>query len=173
MRKSNAAAVNEQRKMFLGIISTLVFAILMGSFIVYFYESEPNLKGQILFRFGDKLEDSAVSAHWQWQAEGRPERILLVHYNSEGKETDRRPVVMGVTGWPGVKHTDDGCRKLWQRVLNKPMEVDGFRVRGDFYEGDTDTESGEPVNAYCRFGLSSGDYFDYAIYRGDVTYEDE
>lgn len=171
MKKSYDETVSAQRRMYISIISTLVFAILMGAFIVYFYEGEPNLKGQILFQRGDQLEDAAITSHWQWQAEGRPQRIILVHYNSNGKETDRSPVLMNQAGWPEVKPSSEGCQKLWQMLLHQPMEVDGFRVRGEYEPGDDDEKQGS--SAYCRFSLSSGDYFDYAINRGDVTFEDD
>ena len=171
MRKSIETAEGEQRKMYIGIVSTLVFAILMATFIIYFYESEPNLKGQILHQRGEALEDAAITSHWQWQAEGRPQRIILVHYNSDGKETDRSPVAMNLAGWPEVNASSEGCQRVWQMLLHQPMEVDGFRVRGEFY--DESQGEGRADNSYCRFSLSSGDYFDYAIFRGDVIYDDE
>lgn len=168
--KTQKKANEEQRKLFIGIVSTLVFAVLMGTLIIYFYEEEPNLKKKILEQIGKKLEDSAISAHWQWRAEGNPEMIMLVHYNRAGKETDRRPVRMGLNGWPHVENTSEGCKKLWQMLLNQPMEVDGFRVLGEYFQADDD---GETLNsAFCRYRLSAGDYFDYAFNTGDVTYEE-
>ncbi|MBU3020636.1 hypothetical protein [Aestuariibacter sp. A3R04] len=168
--KTQNSANEEQRKQYIGIVSIIVFALLMGMLIVHLYEEEPNLKKQLLGQFGKKLEDSAISAHWQWRAEGNPEMIMLVHYNLAGKETDRRPVRMGLNGWPKVERTSEGCKKLWQMLLNQPMEVDGFRVHGEYYRADH--EDDETDNAYCRYRLSAGDYFDYAVSTGDVTFKE-
>lgn len=168
--KNTHAAAKEQRNLYIGSVLTVLFALLMGSLIVYLYESEPNLKGQILKEFGVMFQDSAVSAHWQWDAENQPQMIMLVHYNDEGLEVDRRPVRMDYGGWPKVENDSAGCKKLWQMLLNQPMKVDGFLVRGEYYEGELVED--EPVNAYCRYRLSAGDYFDYAIYTGKVTFSE-
>lgn len=168
--KSQQTARNERRRVFIGIVFTLFFAVLMGSAIVYFYNPEPNVKGMLLKQYGDKLEDSAVTAHYQWDAEGRPEMIMLVHYNAQGKEVDRRPVRMAYGGWPKVEKTSEGCKKLWKMMLNQPLEIQGFLVRGAYYKGDLFGD--EENNAYCRFSLSGGDFFDYKINGGDVTYDE-
>lgn len=164
------AADNTLRRMFINISVVLIFASLMASLIIRFNHTEPDLQAQMLKQYGKEFEDSAINAHWQWQAEGRPEMIMLIHYDSNGRERDRRPVRMAHFGWPWVETTSDGCEKLWQMLLNVPMRADGFRVIGEFYRGDL--VNNEPLNAKCRYRLSSGLYFDYSIFRGNVTFDD-
>lgn len=146
----------------------LLFAASLGAVIAYFHDAEPNVSRTQLRALADKMHSSATHAHWQWQAEEQPPRIMLIHYNQAGKEVDRRPVAMARYGMPRVPAQRDGCDQLWQMLLNVPMQVDGFRVRGYFIRGPV--ENGEALDARCRFSTSTGDRFDYFIRRGTVEH---
>ncbi len=132
--------------------------------------ANPRFDPAIFRQLGKQMEQSAIKAHWQWQAEGRPDMIMLVHYDEKGRETGRRPVPITYTGWPKAGASEEGCRALWQMLLNVPMQVEGFNVFSDYYSGTR--QNSEPTNAQCQFRLSSGENFHYAIYTGDVTQED-
>lgn len=153
-------------KIFMNIVVVTVFGLLMAGAIIYLNESEPDFDAMLLEQYGRQIETSATNAHWQWQAQGRPEMIMLIHYDNQGKEIDRRPVRMSHIGVPWVETSSDGCDKLWRMLLNVPMRVDGFRVIGEYYRGEL--ENNEPVNSRCRFRLSRGPHFDYHIYSGKV-----
>ncbi len=167
MVTKNENAEHGLRKVYINIVVIVVFAVTMVSFIVYFNDSEPDIEARILAQLGKQIESSATNAHWQWQAEGRPEMIMLIHYDGSGKERDRRPVRMSHLGVPWVESSSNGCDKLWRMLLNVPMRVDGFRVFGEYYQGEL--VNNEPVNSRCRFRLSRGPYFDYQIYSGKVS----
>ncbi|MCU7554691.1 hypothetical protein OCL06_08780 [Alteromonas sp. ASW11-19] len=169
MVTKNERAEHGLRRLYINIAVIVVFALAMVSFIVYFNSAEPDVKARILAQYGKQVESSATNAHWKWQAEGRPEMIMLIHYDSQGKERDRRPVRMSHLGVPWVEASSQGCNKLWKMLLNVPMQVDGFRVIGEYYRGEL--VDNEPVNSRCRFRLSRGPYFDYHIYRGKVSLE--
>ena len=161
-------ADNSLKKIYMNIIVVLVFASLMGGFIVYFMRSEPNLHGEILEGFARQFQQSAQNAHWQWQAKGRPERIMLLHFNEQGSETDRRPVRMTHLGRPWAELTSSGCGKLWQTLLNVPAQIDGFRIIAEYYTPDDDNK--ESLGT-CRYRLSRGAYFDYDLDTGNVEFE--
>lgn len=171
MATNNELAAGRNRKLFINIMVVAVFVSLMMAFISYFYRSEPNFQDALLQQLGNRMQSGAVTAHWQWQAEGRPEMIMLVHYNKEGREIGRSPVRISYTGLPAVRPSSEGCEKLWASLLNQPMTLDGFQVKGEYYRGALLDK--DPVNSRCRFRLSRGTYFDYYIYRGEVVHEEE
>ncbi|NMH59946.1 hypothetical protein [Alteromonas ponticola] len=137
--------------------------------IIILNRPEPDLKANVLQQLAVKFERSAVSSYYQWEAENRPEMIMFVHYNAEGKETDRRPVRIARNGWPKVIPSSEGCEDLWRMLINVPMIIDGFKVFGEFFPGKL--EDDKIISARCRFRLSSGPYFDYHIDNGSVNFE--
>ncbi|GGW84060.1 hypothetical protein [Alteromonas halophila] len=169
MAKKGGEASTQSRRLIVNLAIVVIFASVMVGFISYFYQSEPNVQDRLLRSLGDKLESEVVRAHWQWQAQGRPETIMLVHYNDEGAEVGRSPVRFTMNGMPAVKPGSEGCQKLWSSLLSSPMRIDGFLVRAEYYRGTL--LDNDPVNARCRFRLSRGTHFDYFIYNGAVEHE--
>jgi hypothetical protein len=171
--KVNKNQVNESgfRKLYLNILVVLVFSSLMLTAIVMLYRSEPDIHSQLMKEFAAQLARSATNAHWQWQAEGKPAMIMLVHFDDQGNEVGRRPVKMAHFGWPAVAPSRAGCMQLWSQLINEANRLDGFRIIGDYYAASNEDEA--IPNARCRFKVSSGPYFDYAIYTGQVTNQGE
>ncbi|MEW9797910.1 hypothetical protein [Alteromonas sp. CYL-A6] len=147
-----------------------VFVAVMVTLIIQFNSSEPNINDALLKQMGQRFQSSATTAYWQWKAEGQPDMIMLVHYNNKGKEVARTPVRMTAPGIPLVTPTSDGCDDLWSALMSVPMDIDGFRIHGEFYGGSADAR--KPDDSYCRFRLSRGTYFDYYIYERRVEHED-
>ncbi|WP_088329527.1 hypothetical protein [Lacimicrobium sp. SS2-24] len=157
---------NRQMRLIMQVAVVLIFASLMATFIWYFEDGEENMQEITLNLLAEEMARSVVSARWQWEAEGRPPRILQVQYDREGNETDRRPIPMSHLGWPKVEPNAEGCDQLWKTVLNTPMQVGSFKVYGEFFDGVK--MSGKALDSMCRFRVSTGPYFDYRIYTGQV-----
>ncbi len=166
-RKANKSSLSQ---IMFNLFVVVVFAALMAGGIMYVYESEPDIEAEMMQNYARQFMSSATNAHWQWKAQGRPEMIMLVHYNINGKEVGRRPVRMAHFGWPKVEPSAESCLQLWEQLLNTTTRVDGFRVLADYYESDS-SES-EPLNTRCRYRVSTGPYFDYSIYTGKVIQSD-
>ena len=153
-----------------GLLSNIavitVFVGLMAAAIVYFYNSDPDVKDEMMRTLAQQFERSVTNAHWQWQAEGRPQIIMLVHYDFGGKETGRRPIRMAANGYPFVDDNSDSCESLWQGILNMPARLDNFRVVPEYYNDGVD-DNGQ-VQQRCRFRVSTGPYFDYYVNSGRV-----
>jgi uncharacterized membrane protein len=170
-------AENNQSKLMGNIVVVAVFLTAMASAITYFNNSEPSLKAQIMDTLAEQFKRNALSAHWQWQAEGRPRMIMLVQYeaasedsNDVVKERGRQPLRMAANGWPHVDNNSESCEALWQSILYVPAEVDGFRVIGEYFEDGVDN-NGDTVRR-CRFRVSTGTYFDYYVNSGRVIKND-
>lgn len=154
------------------VVNVLVIAIIIAGFAAIYMHverGEPNVTEKELMRVADKFQDSVTKAHFQWMAEGKPDIIILVQYDNNGHETDRRPVHMNKAGFPNVSESESGCGKLWQMLLNQPMKVDGFQIFGEYFSEPSDT-SGKLTN-WCRFRLSRGAHFDYLFAQGKVIKE--
>lgn len=165
----NAQDHNWSRRSLVNVLAVVIFTSLMAVAIGYFYQAQPNVREARLSALAQQFSASVTNAHWQWQAEGRPSLIMLVHYergmddNQQLVEKDRRPIRMASHGWPQVATTSEGCGKLWRMVLNLPLEINGFRVYAEYFKG----ENQRP--AKCRFRLSTGAYFEYNTQNGAVS----
>lgn len=169
----NEAAQESTGSFFGKIVVVMVFVILMASFVYYFNNSDEDLKYITMENLQQRFSQSVTNSHWQWQAEGRPRMIILVHYESRADdrgvpvEKDRRPIEMGLNGYPKTAPSGEGCAKLWQMVLNMPLEIEGFRVFAEYFADTNDADAID--DAKCRFRLSVGPRFDYQIANGQVS----
>lgn len=168
--KSNAASQDSIRRITINMLILGIFIVLMSSFLYYFSESEADVKKLEMGLLADSFADNVTNSRWQWIAEGKPERIILIQYtldeNQEAKEVDRRPIPMTHLGWPKAAPDQAGCQSLWKIVLDIPMEIKRFRVYAEYYDG-LDI-SGKVLDSRCKFRLSTGPEFEYLIYTGRV-----
>lgn len=104
------------------------------------------------------FREHVSSAHWKWRAGPGSSMIMLIHYDNNGKEVNRSPVKINVNGWPTGEFSAQGCKKIWDALLARPMQVDGFKVIPQLYD---ETTAEDQSNYWCRYSLSSGAYFDY------------
>jgi hypothetical protein len=170
--QKNQAAEERNRSVFINISVVVVFVSLMLGFIVYFEEGRPNLKLVTLQTVAESFSISVNNAHWQWQGDGRPAIVILSTFAPRLDdqhtlvETDKHPVFMNNEGWPKAEFTAKGCGQIWNMVLNIPLEIDGFRVIAEFYDGVK--LSGSNLDSRCRYRLSTGPYFEYKVFTGEV-----
>ena len=165
--KNDEVADYSSARVYINIVIVVVFLVLMAVCIAYFFRSEPNVNNRILEGFSRQFQQSSETAHWQWQAQGRPERIMLAHYDINGKEIARHPVKIGSQGKPWIDKTSNGCEKLWQSLLNEPTLISGFKVISEYFS----PEKGRKQElGFCRYRLSQGASFDYNLATGVVEF---
>ncbi|GAA0856542.1 hypothetical protein [Aliiglaciecola litoralis] len=159
--------------LFSKIAVLFVFVALMTSFVLYFNNSDPDVKYLAMENLQQRFSQSVTNSHWQWQAEGRPRMIVLVHYesqpggNASPVEKDRRPIQMGLNGYPVASASAEGCAKIWQMILNMPLEIKGFKVFAEYF---ADTDGTDAIDdAKCRYRLSVGPSFEYQLANGRVS----
>lgn len=165
----SAKQAQTSRRLIANLVVLLVFVGILGALIVYFNGAEPELKNNMLHQVSRRMQDSATQVRWQWQAEGRPNAIMLVYYNQQGAEVDRRPVRLTSGGLAQVDSNDEACERLWSALLNIPAQLDGFRVRSQFVQSKN-SENG--MGRICRYRISGGSYFDYNIATGTTEFRD-
>lgn len=157
---------SNNKTILINFIIIVLFFVLVATFAFYFNKNEPSVQKAALMTSADSFAVSVTNAHWQWRAEGNPERIMLVDYNRAGQETNRRPVTMSDLGWPRVEPGKDGCKGVWGMILDTPLQLDTFKVRAEFFDGINN--GGKILESKCRFSITAGAWFDYYIYTGRV-----
>ena len=171
--QKNQAAHERTRSIFLNFTVVVVFVSLMLGFIIYFADSTPNIRKAALVNMAEQFTSSVSNAHWQWQGEGRPAIVIMISYarklneQKELVETGRRPIFMSNDGWPKAEHSSKGCEQLWKMVLNIPMDVEGFKIYAEYFDGSE--LSANKVYSTCRYRLSTGPYFEYKVGTGQVS----
>ena len=170
--QKNQAAEERSRSVFINITVVLVFVSLMLGFILHFEQSRPDVRRITLEQLAKSFATSVTNAHWQWQSEGRPPIVILSTFAPRLDdelslvETNKRPVFMNERGWPKAEPTSQGCEQIWNMVLNTPLEIEGFKVFSEFYDGEKLTNNVQ--DSRCRYRLSSGPYFEYKVFSGEV-----
>jgi hypothetical protein len=165
--RRNEATDERERSLFSNLVVVVVFASLMLGFILYFNQSTPSIRKIVLQNIVTQFTKSTLNAHWQWQNEGRPSSILLIEYDEQGNEKGRHPLNMSHLGWPKLTPTSKGCADLWRDVLNAELEVEGFKMYAEFYDGVQTHDNA--LASFCRYRLSTGPYFEYKVYTGQVS----
>lgn len=162
--------MRHSRALFVGIIIALIFTAFMSTFVWYMSRSQSDVSKLAMRTAANTFSTSAINTHWKWRIEGSPQRVILIEYNRAGKETDRRPITMSNLGWPRVEPNTEGCQQQWLQMLGMPMELQGFKVEAQYYDGRLN--SGKILDSYCRYNIKSGSYFDYKIFTGRVSKSD-
>jgi hypothetical protein len=170
--KKDQAANEHNRSLFINVTVVVVFVSLMLGFILYLNEGSSNLRHLALKNLADQFSTSVSNSHWQWQGEGRPQIVMLITYanklgdNNTLIETDRKPIFMSHRGWPKAEPTSKGCSNIWNMMLNMPMNIDGFKVFAEYYDGLK--LSNNILDSVCRYRLSTGPFFEYKVFLGQV-----
>jgi len=170
--QKNQAADERSRSLFINITVVVVFVSLMLGFILYLNDGSTNLKRLALENLAEQFSTSVSNSHWQWQGEGRPQIVMLVTYaNKLGEnntliEKNRKPIFMSHLGWPKAEPSAEGCAEIWNMVLDTPMDIDGFKIFPEYYDGVK--LSNNALDSVCRYRLSTGPYFEYKVFSGQV-----
>jgi hypothetical protein len=168
----NQAANERNRSLFINITVVMVFVGLMVIFIEYLNDGSTHVRRVALENFAEQFSTSVSHSHWQWQGEGRPQIVMSITYaNTLGEnntlvETQSKPIFMSHLGWPKADPTSEGCADIWNMVLNIPMDINGFKVLAEYYDGLK--LSNNALDSVCRYRLSTGPYFEYKVFSGQV-----
>lgn len=170
--KRHQATNERSRSLFINITVIIVFISLVLGFLLYLTRGTTSIRRLALDNLAGQFSTSVSNVHWQWQSEGRPHIVMLVTYankfgdNTTLVETGKKPIFMSQLGWPKAEPTSKGCSDIWNMMLNMPMNIDGFKVFAEYYDGLK--LSNNELNSVCRYRLSTGSYFDYKVFLGQV-----
>jgi len=140
------------------VVILVLLAILMMSFIHYFFKQEDNLTNLTFNRLAQSFSAKVTTVHAQWFMDKQPNYVVLVLTN------ERQSVYVNHKGWVDTLETTNPCASIWQVVLMKPMVFMNSLVSAIEIK-PTDLAFGRK----CRFELPSGKYFEYSSANGKVS----
>ena len=170
---SNNTEVNSREKTLAeNVIIIALIAILMSSFLYYFFKQEKQLTQVGFDAVARSFSASIIGIRAQWFMDGQPKSFVL-------KENNRPSILIKVNknGWLDYSDEKNNCQRVWQNAMstglnfmNQPIVVLEIKREG---KKETNNEiSDDNENSWvksCRFSLLTGESFDYQMDTGKVT----
>ena len=148
-------ANNREKSMGENIIIITMVAGLMAIVIYYAFRQEGQITQVGFESLANTFISKVTSIRAQWFMENQPNVVVLKDKNIKIKVNEK--------GWVDYSPESGHCVKTWQAVMHPELTfmnqvVVALEVRKD--------QQGEL--AYCRYQLSTGQYFDYFPTTGKV-----
>lgn len=145
------------------LIVTVLIALLMTSFIFYFFKHQ----GQ-LTRVGFENMSNTFSArinviHAQWFMDGQP-KLVSINTGTEQQADKNIVVPVNKSGWVAAENSALACQKIWQFVMEIPLAYMKQPVAAIFIEDNKKSSV-----QYCQYSLPSGEFFTYHSSNGKVS----
>jgi hypothetical protein len=129
----------------------------MTVFLLYFFKHQAHVTqsgfNNVSYVFAARLNGMRA----QWMMDGQP-RFILVDNKLTRVKTK---VIINRKGWVDNSATSSGCKVTWQRVMGTSLEANELPVKAIW-----STSAQWP---FCRYSLSSGEFFTYSPHNGQVT----
>lgn len=141
----------------IGIV--LLFAVMMAIFIYYFFKQETQLTQIAFDRVANNFSAKIMAVRAQWFMDNQPKFVII-----KDNENNTRHIEVNKSGWVDFQSNDQNCRQIWSVVTESELSFMNQPVI--IVEINNDLE--HKLNV-CRYGLPSGEYFDYYLTQGKVT----
>ncbi len=154
------------------LIILVMIGLFMATFIYYFFKQE-----QLLSQTGFDAVANTFSArlngiHAQWFMDNQPNWVIIKENTVINGESKNTSIEVNAKGWVDVSTVDmvgnrNNCQIIWQQVLGIPM----FYIKQPISAVMVivNTRNNEKKSHVCRYGLPSGEYFDYQPSNGKVS----
>lgn len=161
---SQQVAEKSERSLGELLIAVVLVALLMASFIYYFFKHQ----GQ-LTRAGFESVSHVFSAringiHAQWFMDSQPNFVVIDVSLTSKMEKVMVPV--NQAGWVDVQNPTLRCQNIWQYVMESPLEYMKKSIGAVLVQSH-----GKKMVSYCQYSLPSGEYFTYQIDNGKVNFQ--
>jgi competence protein ComGC len=153
--------IEKRGKAIVELIIVIVFLfLLMITFISHFMTQKEHISEAGFNRIANVFFSQVNVIRSQWLMDRKPKKVRLSVMGKEQK------LLMSVNqwGWLDVEDKILVCDKIWQLAVDMPMEFMKSPVSA--VQLKTDVEQQGHV---CRYGINSGQYFEYRSATGQVT----
>lgn len=140
------------------VILVMILAILMMSFIHYFFKQEDRLTHVAFSRLAQNFSTKVTTVHAQWFMDNQP-NIVLVTLPKE-----KQKVSVNKNGWIDHLTGDLVCSRIWDTVMMEPLFIMNTPISAIEVKKAT-----IKVGRICRFELSLSEYFEYNAQSGKVS----
>jgi hypothetical protein len=153
------------------LIIIVMVGLFMATFIYYFLKQEDHVS-----RIGFDSVAQTFSARLngiraQWFMDKKPHWVILRESNALNGERQNKHVEVNAAGWVDVSSVNivgnqNNCQIIWQQVLAIPMVYIKQPISAVMVNLNNDNKKKSHL---CRYGLPSGEYFDYHPSNGKVS----
>lgn len=145
------------------LVITLV-GLLMTAFIYYFFKHQGQVTHTGFQSLANVFSARVNGFHAQWFMEKQPKFIFVNSYGSPENSDKKMSIPMNDNGWIDTDETALYCQKIWQFVIEAPLVYMNEPISAVRIE-----EKGNSVAHYCRYGLTTGEFFTYHSLTGKVS----
>jgi competence protein ComGC len=146
------------------IVIVVLVGVMMAVFINYFIKSEDQFTHAGFTTIAQSFNTKVRTVHAQWLMDKQPNVVLLASFNKKEKQA----ISVNNKGWIDVQNKQLACEKIWQLVMETPMNLMKLSISAIEVHDNTN-EKNDPAKAQCRYVLLGGSYFHYNRSNGKVS----
>jgi hypothetical protein len=154
------------------LIILVMIGLFMATFIYYFFKQEQHLSQTGFYAVANTFSARLNGIHAQWFMDNKPRWIIIKESSEINGANKNNSVEVNSAGWVDVStvnevNNQNHCQIIWQQVLGIPM----FYIKQPISAVMVivNTQNNEKKSHLCRYGLPSGEYFDYQPSNGKVS----
>lgn len=140
------------------VIMVIVLAVLMMSFIHYFFKEENQLIKVAFNRLAQNFSTKVTAVHAQWFMDKQPDSVILA------LPKEKQHINVNSNGWIDTLTNENACADIWKNIIMGPMYFMNSPVSAIEIKTADIT-----VGHVCQFELPSGEYFEYNAESGKVS----
>ncbi|MFT5755753.1 MAG: hypothetical protein ACI9LM_000465 [Alteromonadaceae bacterium] len=152
-------ADNNERSLGGLLMIIVLVALLMATFIHYFFKQEQALSTAGFTALANNFAAKANLVHAQWFMDNQP-TMVIVSSMSGGQQQ----VVVNHKGWIDSASDEFICQNIWQTMLEAPLVF----MKSPVSVVEV-TRNRKQKGNICQYGLPSGAYFEYNSANGRVS----
>jgi hypothetical protein len=157
-----ATGVNKKHKSLIElVIIVVIIGLLMKLCIEAFLKSQANVTNSLFVQIVQQFTTKVNIVHSAWLTKGQPTVVRLQQLSG----TNSQLVPVNTKGWVDEKQPGFRCQRIWQHVLSVPLQIANTEVLAV----DINLGSNKD-NYFCRYQLTSGEFFEYHPKTGKVKY---
>ncbi|MGB2742173.1 MAG: hypothetical protein WBC60_16650 [Cognaticolwellia sp.] len=145
------------------LIVVVLIAILMASFIFYFFKYQGQLTRAGFTSIAQVFSARVTGIHAQWFMDQQPRLVNVKSSKIQADGGTNVKIPVNSAGWVDAGNKALSCQDIWQFVMETPLIYMKQSV------GAVLVDQGSRVLAYCQYSLPSGEYFTYQRHSGKVS----
>ena len=142
------------------IVIIALLGLMMASFWYYFVRQEESISKAGFGVIANQFFSQVSTIRGQWYMDKNPKEVWLKERDDQG---GKRKVTVNQQGWVDSRQEIGSCAEIWQMVMNTPLVFMNKPIAAIEVH-----DNGDHRLRYCRFVVSSGEYFQYIPQSGEV-----
>jgi hypothetical protein len=158
------------------LVTLTLIGIMMAVLIKFFIKNESQFTQASFTTIAQTFNTKVTAVHAQWMMDKQPDIVYLATLNNKEKQA----VPVNKAGWIDVAKTQFSCGKIWQLVMDMPINEMKFPVSAveihtssRKYDKEQPTKSQRKSVNYekseCRYIMHDDSYFQYDRAKGKVS----